>query len=56
MSCVVLRALWEPRIRVESVSVEPDATDPQTAIAIINYRLIATQARERVTLSVNLGR
>jgi phage baseplate assembly protein W len=47
--------LWEPRIRVESVSVEPDSADPQTAIATINYRLIATQARERVTLSVNLG-
>src|SRR2546421_3828268 len=41
-------AEWEPRIRVESVEVEPDQIDPQAAIATITYRLIATQTRERV--------
>src|SRR5712692_9588279 len=39
---------WEPRILVESVDVEADPDDPQAAIATINYKLVATQARERV--------
>lgn len=47
-------AEWEPRISVESVTVEPDADDPQAAVAIINYRLVATRAQESVTLSVAL--
>ncbi len=47
-------AAWEPRIRVESVTVEEDPADPQAAVATINYRLIATQAHERVSLKVTL--
>ena len=47
-------AEWEPRISVESVTVEPDAEDPQAAVATINYRLVATRARESVTLAVAL--
>ena len=48
-------AQWEPRIVVESVAVEPDAQDQQAAIATINYKLVATQVSERVSLSVSLG-
>lgn len=48
-------AQWEPRIRVESVSVDPDANDVQAAIATITYKLVATQARERVSLNVTLA-
>jgi phage baseplate assembly protein W len=48
-------ARWEPRLAVESVSVDPDPEDAQAAIAVIQYRLIATQTRERVSLSVSLG-
>jgi hypothetical protein len=48
-------ALWEPRIRVESVVVETDPDDAQAAIATITYQLVATQARERVSLSVSLN-
>lgn len=47
-------AEWEPRISVESVTVEADAADPQAAVATINYRLVATRAQESVTLSVAL--
>ncbi len=47
-------AEWEPRISVESGAVEPDAEDPQAAVATISYRLVATRARESVTLSVSL--
>jgi phage baseplate assembly protein W len=54
----IVRALsqWEPRILVESVDVvEADPSDPRTAIATINYKLVATQGRERVSLSVAVG-
>ena len=46
---------WEPRVAVESVEVEPDAQDPQGAVATITYRLVATGARERVSLNVSLA-
>lgn len=45
---------WEPRIALESVSVDADPADEQAAIATITYRLIATQSRERVSLRVSL--
>ncbi|HXI22760.1 MAG TPA: GPW/gp25 family protein [Pyrinomonadaceae bacterium] len=48
-------AQWEPRISVQSVDVEADADDPTAAIAIITYKLIATQTVERINLSVTLG-
>ncbi len=47
-------AQWEPRIRIETVTVEADPQDPQAAIATITYQLVATQARERVSLAVTL--
>lgn len=46
---------WEPRARVESVSVDADANDPEAAIATITYKLVATGARERVSMKVTLG-
>ena len=62
----ITRALerWEPRVAVDSVVVEPEEpdpragrpADPQSAVATITYRLVATQVRERVTLNVTLGR
>lgn len=46
---------WEQRIVIQSVDVEADPTDPQAAIATISYKLVATQAQERVSLNVTLG-
>jgi phage baseplate assembly protein W len=46
---------WEPRIAIQSVTVEPDAGDPQAAIATITYRLVATQTMERVSVAVSLA-
>ena len=46
---------WEPRILVQSVSVEPDPSDPQAAIATITYKLTATQSQERVSLNVTFA-
>jgi phage baseplate assembly protein W len=48
-------AQWEPRITVDSIMVEADPTDPQAAIATIFYKLIATQALERISLNVKLA-
>ncbi len=46
---------WEPRVQVEEIDVQPDSVDPQAAIATITYRLVATQALERVALAVSVG-
>ena len=46
---------WEPRVVIESVLVEADTNDPQSAIATLTYKLVATQARERVQLNVTLA-
>ena len=48
-------AAWEPRINVETVTVDADGQDPQMAVATIVYRLIATQAQARVSLSLLLA-
>jgi hypothetical protein len=45
---------WEPRIRVEDVTVEPDAADARLAAVTIQFRLVATQAPGRLGLSVQL--
>src|SRR5882724_13287038 len=38
----ILRALaqWEPRISVDTVSVEADPMEPRAAVATIQYRLV----------------
>jgi uncharacterized protein len=46
---------WEPRVRVEFVDVVADPADPQAAVATLSYRLVATQAQERVSLSVSVA-
>ena len=46
---------WEPRVRVEAVDVVADPNDPQAAIATLTYRLVATQAQERVSLAVSVA-
>jgi phage baseplate assembly protein W len=53
----ILRALaaWEPRIVVDTVDVDEDPDDPEGAIATIRYKLVATQAPQRLTLAVTLA-
>lgn len=46
---------WEPRIRLDRVTAEPDPDDPQAAVVRIVYRIVATGDRERTSLSVQLG-
>jgi len=46
---------WEPRIALESVEIAPDPDDPQAAIASLVYRLVATQALERISVNIRLA-
>lgn len=46
---------WEPRIALEGVDVEADRADVTGCIATVRYRLVATGAAERVSLSIPLG-
>ena len=48
-------AIWEQRIAIQSVEVDPDPNDPQAAIATINYKLVATQTQNSLGLSVALA-
>lgn len=48
-------ARWERRVKVESVDVVADAADAEAALATITYLLVATDARERISLSVPLA-
>jgi uncharacterized protein len=48
-------AAWEPRVSVLSVGVDADPDDPEAAVATIAYRLVATGAAERVSLTVLLA-
>jgi hypothetical protein len=53
----IARALarWERRIAVEAVDVGPHPSDAEAALATITYRLVATSARERMSVSVALS-
>jgi len=53
----ITRALtaWEPRITLESVDVEEDPADPRAALATVTFRIVATQAIERVSASISLA-
>ena len=46
---------WEPRVSLQAVEVDAAADDARAAIATITFRLVATQALERVTLAVTLS-
>jgi phage baseplate assembly protein W len=47
--------LWEPRISLTDVNVEQDPDDAQAAIATIDYKLVATQVKETINVSVKFG-
>ena len=48
-------SVWEQRIVIQSVDVDPDPTDNQAAIATINYKLVATQTPDSLSLNVALA-
>jgi len=48
-------AQWEPRIAVSEVEVRADEHAADSAIATIAYKLVASGAAEKVSLSIPLG-
>jgi phage baseplate assembly protein W len=46
---------WEPRIAIESVTVDAHPQDAEAALATIAYRLVATGASDRLSLTVQLA-
>ena len=51
-------ARWEPRIKVESVTVQPDprrADDQRAAVMVIEYRLVATGASDRLNVTLQFA-
>ncbi len=46
---------WEPRINLQSVVVEEDPQSSTAATVTISYQLVATQAQERVSLTVTFS-
>jgi uncharacterized protein len=52
----ITRALqqWEPRISIDQVTVGPDPSDAQSAIATIQYHLVANQLPNQITLTLQL--
>jgi len=57
MQDAIVRSLtsWERRIQVESVDISADADDGEIALATITYRLVATDARERISLNIPIA-
>lgn len=45
---------WEPRAAVEDVTVEADAKNPRLVAITIFFRLVATQALERLGITLQL--
>lgn len=48
-------ARWEPRIDVEAIEVAAHPGEAEAALATVTYRLVATGARERISLAVALA-
>lgn len=46
--------VWEPRVTLDSISVSVDPSDAQAAIATIQYRLVANQLPNQITLTLQL--
>ncbi len=57
LSRIISEALdrWEPRIRVDDVTVSADPHYADTAIATISYKLVASGADEQISISINLA-
>ena len=45
---------WEPRITVDAIGVTQDPSDAQTAIAAIEYHMVANQLPGQITMSQQL--
>ena len=53
----VLQSLtrWEPRIKLDEVTVQPDAQDALAAVVTVRYTLVVNRATDQLQLRVRLG-
>jgi len=53
----IVRAVtqWEPRVSLDRVTVDGDPTDARVAVVTINYRLVASQVMDQITMKLQLG-
>lgn len=49
-------ARWEPRVSLNNVTAEVNATDPRDVDVTITYTLIATGTQERLQMTVSANR
>jgi phage baseplate assembly protein W len=47
--------IWEPRVALRNITVDASPDDATTAIATIEYELVATQTVEQISLTVPLN-
>lgn len=47
-------ALWEPRVSVQQVTVDPDANDPRRVNINVQFRIVATQGASSINFTLQL--
>jgi phage baseplate assembly protein W len=47
-------ALWEPRVSVDDVSVDPDSSDPRRVNINVQFRIVATQGSSSINFTLQL--
>jgi len=45
---------WEPRVSLDTVTVDPDDNDPRRVNIVVLFRLVATQSASRATFNLQL--
>ena len=45
---------WEPRVSLDTVTVEPDDNDSSRVNIVVLFRLVATQSASRISFNVQL--
>jgi phage baseplate assembly protein W len=45
---------WEPRVRIQQVTVTQDANDPRTAAVNVRFRLVATGVAQQLGMTLTL--
>jgi phage baseplate assembly protein W len=53
----IVRSLkqWEPRVSLDNITVDGDPTDARVAVITINYRLVASQAMDQISMKFQFG-
>jgi phage baseplate assembly protein W len=47
-------ARWEPRVSLDTVTVDADDNDPRRVNIVVQFRLVATQSASRISFNLQL--